>query len=189
VAVQTAREFLRQTLVAVAARAERKVLPKIPSAALRRSLTSRIEETLEGMLAVLSIPHYWAIYLHDGRGPIEKGPTDGFLVFFKNPEEDPRIAGGYPVRASDIRRLTKAQWQEGLRRNRDHLRNGGDIFDVPMIVVKRVGPAQGAFWFTQGMAGFDIEAGAIISARFDAYIQDIIAEPGMTERSTATGIL
>jgi hypothetical protein len=187
VAALSAREFLRRALLAVAARAESRVRPQIPSATLQRALNTRLEETLDGMVALVGVPHYWAVYLHDGRAGF--GKSHGFLVFFKNPAEDPRIQGGYPERASQIRRLSPAEWRRGLERNRQHLAAGGDPFDAPMIVVRRVGPAQGAHWFTRGMAGFIEEAGQELATAFDAHIQGIVDESGMTERSVATGLL
>jgi hypothetical protein len=177
------RQFLREALLAVARRARRHVTPKIPSRTLRAALQVSIEETVGVMFARLHLPHYWAIYAHDGRGPISK--QRGFLVFFRNPDDDPRLAAGYPERAAAIRHLTREQWRAGLERNRRHIAAGGDPFDAPMIVVRRVGPAQGAFFFTRGMAGFlESEASPEIRERFDRFIQQVI-DDGLHEKKTA----
>ncbi len=90
--------------------------------------------------AVVGVPHYWAIYYHDGRGPINAKPGK-FLVYFKDPANDPRIARGYPERAADIIRLTKAQFYNSLR--------AGEL-----IVTKHVGPSTPHPFFTRGMDGF-----------------------------------
>ena len=75
-------------------------LPMIPSAQLRAGLITIEEAKGRGKLHV---PHYWALYIHDGRGPAPGGGAgDKILVWFKDPANDPRYPGGiYPVRLSD----------------------------------------------------------------------------------------
>ena len=93
------------------------------SRTLRQAL--KIERTDTGF--VLSVPHYWAAFFHDGRGTVNARPGHK-LVFYKNPAEDPRIAGGYPVRLSDVRKLTRAEFYRDLRAGK-------------LIVTERVGPS------------------------------------------------
>jgi hypothetical protein len=95
-------------------------------------------------LVRLHIAHYWAIYLHDGRGSM--GPKKAkFLVYFNNPHEDPRLPGArYPRRAAQVRRLTKQQFYFWLEQNRLARERGTR---PPMIIVKRVGPAKGKHFF------------------------------------------
>lgn len=76
---------------------------------------------------VLNVPHYWAVFYHDGRGPVVAAPGKK-LVYYKNPADDPRIAGGYPVRLSQVRRLSKAEFYRDLRAGK-------------LVVVDSVGPA------------------------------------------------
>lgn len=76
----------------------------------------------------LGVPHYWAVYIHQGYGPFltrweaGKDPLPGqtrrpkWLVWFDNPADDPRLMTGYPVRETDIVRLTKEQWRAVVRR-------------------------------------------------------------------------
>ena len=181
---RTAREFLREVLERVAQRAESRARPQIPSATLRRALNTSIEDAVEGMVAKLQIPHYWAVYVHDGRSQITK--STGFLVFFRDISDDPRVSGGFPVRASEIRRLTRDQFRAGLEANRQHLANGGDPFTAPMIVVRQVGPTRGAEFFTKGMASFlEQEAAPLIAAEFDQYVQSLV-DDGLHERATAS---
>src|SRR5690349_17805389 len=62
--------------------------------------------------SLLFIPHYWAIYVHDDRGsfgpgsPATRPPKALFLVWFRNPNNDPRLAAGLQVmRRNNVRRL------------------------------------------------------------------------------------
>lgn len=179
----TPEEMLLRAARETALAAARRARPLIPSRTLRAAL--RIDEEIDGttVRAILSVPHYWALYLHDGRGPIQAKPG-GFLVFFRDIRDDPRVSNGFPVRMSDIVRLTKEQFREGLRRNRQHLAAGGSPLEVPMIVVRRVGPAAGVAFFSEGLAGFvDSEGGTIISGEFDRWIQSIV-DDGLHETST-----
>jgi hypothetical protein len=77
----------------------------------------------------LSVPHYWAQWFHDGRGPIH-ARAGHKLVYYKNPAEDPRIQGGHPVRLSQVRKLTRAEFYRDLSAGR-------------LIVTDSVGPADG----------------------------------------------
>lgn len=92
------------------------------SKTLRQAL--RVLKTDDGF--VLNVPHYWAQWFHDGRGPVTARPGKK-LVFYKNPADDPRIQGGYPVRLSDVRRLTKTEFYRDLKAGK-------------LIVAERVGP-------------------------------------------------
>lgn len=96
-------ELTRKVVEAVRERVRR----TIESSTLRRSLDSKIVVNESGEIgAEIFVPQYWAVYYHDGRGPVR--PTNGkFIVYFQDIEDDPRVAGGrdYPVRESQIRRL------------------------------------------------------------------------------------
>lgn len=124
-----------------------RVSPKIPS----RQLTAALEAIeLSNSAGVLHIPHYWAAYVHDGRPPVTP-QTATFLVWFRNPHNDPRYKGGkYPVYKSDIRRLTEAEFKKWVLVNRGiiqrykkatgkkHLTSDDyRDMDLPMIVCKR----------------------------------------------------
>lgn len=124
--------------------------------------------------ARLFIPHYWAVYIHDGRGPI---PPDGnrLLVYFANPKDDPRIQGGYPERVSQIRKLSRTEFHAGLAENAEHKRLGLSPF---MFVLKSVGPAAGTPFFTSGMVGLVGEVTPQVAAQFDTFIQGIVDEIG-----------
>lgn len=105
--------------------------PKIKSNQLRRALTLDIFPALR--LARLEIPHYWAVYVHDGRGPFGARRAR-FLVWFRNPNNDPRLSGGLqPERYSQVRRLTKQQFQFWLNENRRAFDRG----TIPPMIVLR----------------------------------------------------
>lgn len=115
----------------------------IGSRTLREAV--RLIVDAQGGRAELYIPHYWALYYHDGRkgfGPI----TASKLVFFDDPRDDPRLEGGYPERDFDIRTLTRDEYEEGLRQNAERRANGEGPF---MFVVDSVGPAAAHPFFDQ----------------------------------------
>jgi len=118
---------------------------QIQSETLKDSLFIELRPSTDQV--VVGVPHYWAVYYHDGRGPIRAKPGK-WLVYFKDPSEDPRIQRGYPERAADIVRLTREQFYEAL--NRDQL-----------IVTKSVGPAEGHPFFTRGMSSLSGEVGPV----------------------------
>ena len=93
-----------------------KALPFIPSEQLQAALYS---QELSDSRGLIRVPHYWARFIHDGRGPSPGASGTGkILVWFRNPKDDPRLPGGkYPVRRSDIRRLTRGQFRKWSRIN------------------------------------------------------------------------
>ena len=90
--------------------------------------------------ADLFIPHYWAIWYHDGRGRVS--PVNARkLVFFDNKNNDPRIPGGrLPVTEAQVRRLTRNQYREGLRINQERARLGLRPFMFVVDSVRRSRP-------------------------------------------------
>lgn len=57
----------------------------------------------------IGVPHYWAVYYHDGNTrPRRSSRKGGFLVWYKNPKDDPRHNGRYPKRKSQLRSLIQA---------------------------------------------------------------------------------
>lgn len=133
--------FLQRLATELARAGRDYVRPFIPSQTLRSSLQVVQGESFNK--SSIFIPHYWAVYLHDGRGAF--GPRKKrVLVYFRNPANDPRIRGGYPVRAVENRRLTEGEWNYWLRQNRIALALG---VPPPMIIKKFVGPQRGSFFF------------------------------------------
>jgi len=131
--------------------------------------------------AEIFIPHYWAEFYHDGHGSF--GPTDArVLVFFADPDDDPRIDSGYPVRASELRRLTRDEYLEGLDRNLENKEAGLEPF---MFVLPSVGPSAGEPFFDDLSRGAAQRLDPIALGELDAYVQEVIDEEG-TEEKTAT---
>jgi hypothetical protein len=77
----------------------------IPSRTLRQAVTASYRKTPHGHQMSVNIPHYWAIYYHDGSGPITM-PKGKYMVWYRDPKDDPRYRGGYPVTRSQVRPLT-----------------------------------------------------------------------------------
>ena len=145
--------FLKRLAKELAQQAVSFVRPSIPSKTLRTALRAQVFSPGHSSAY---IPHYWALYVHDGRGPF--GPYRAkFLVWFRDPRNDPRLDNGHQVeRFSQVKRLTKEQFAFWLDQNRI-AREAGQ--PVPMIVTKFVKTPQQASKFFEnepggGMAGF-----------------------------------
>ncbi len=136
--MRSSLEFRIDLVREIAEQVKRRARSLIESRTLKRALDSRIVTngtTYVG--AEVFIPHYWAVYYHDGRGPVR--PVNGkFLVYFARIEDDPRVAGGrdYPQRASQIRRLRldPAEFRRLVKEGK-------------LIVKRSVGPVQGKRFF------------------------------------------
>jgi hypothetical protein len=133
--------------------------------------------------AELYIPHYWALYYHDGRkgfGPILASK----LVFFDDPRDDPRLAGGYPERDFDIRTLTRDEYEAGLEENRRRRESGLGPF---MFVVDSVGPAAAHPFFDQLSNNAASRADFPVGRAVDDWVQQMVDEdPAVRpERGTA----
>lgn len=141
--------------------AQKQARSKIKSETLRHELFVKLfPQTNE---VVVGVPHYWAIYYHDGRGPVRAKPGH-FLVYFKDPADDPRIKAGYPVRASDIIHLTRDQFLEALAQNK-------------LIVTRSVGPAAPHPFFTDGMKSFPEKAHGPAKRFMSDILSDYIGRP------------
>lgn len=157
----TARDdaFTRRLVTRFGRLAIRKARPGIPSRALRRALNLFV---VNDRVARMQIPHFWALYVHDGRGPF--GPRRAkFLVWFRNPKRDPRLApsGVTPVRARNIKRLSREEFVRGLQENAEARDRG---LPPPMIITRRVKtPSQARKFFDNrvGMRGFVQEANQV----------------------------
>ena len=116
----------------------------------------------------LTIPHFWAVYINDGRRAVNR--SNGYLVWFRNPKDDPRLFNGNtPQRLAQTRKLSKAEWEKWTGINRvkinEYRRRTGkrnltstDYQDMklPMIVARR-SPGDGRR--VEGEKFFDNEAG------------------------------
>ena len=135
--------------------------------ALRDNMQIRLEKNQGNSVDTLvHLPFYWAIYYHDGRNSIAKGT---FMVFFRNPDEDPRIDGGsrnYPVRVTDIRPLTLTP-----ERFRALARSGR------IIITKRVGPTRAhPFFEAAGFRGLQKEVTPFAILEIERCIEELLTE-------------
>lgn len=129
----------------------------VESQTLQRSMHVELTEN-EGH-AIITVPQYWAVYYHDGRGPVR--PINGkFLVWFQNIEDDPRVATGYPTRASEIRPLALSP--EEFR----ELAESGK-----MIVRRSAGPAAGKPFFTRLEGRAQALVTAELKREFSRYVK------------------
>ena len=168
-------ELIDRVLGRLVRRALRLVRGKIPSATLR----SMLQGVVANGRGILFLPHYWAVYVHDGRGRITPKRAK-WLVWFPDIKNDPRVAGGsdYPVRMSQIKRLTRAQWVAGLAENRRRRAAGLEPF---MVVSKASGPARGVPFFEQ--LRLEPEVADIVEPEVDRFMVALADE--LTESSTA----
>lgn len=109
----------------------------------------------------IGVPHYWAVYYHDGRRAARSTRENGFLVWYKNPSDDPRHGGNFPVRASQLRSLR----QSGISLER--LR--ADI-EAGRAVIARTSPRSGRSvagkpFFIEGLRGFFQSGGSRFAER------------------------
>lgn len=145
--------------------------PTIPSKTLRRALhfTTSVPVGFSSGTwprAELRIPHYWSVIAHEGRGPVR--PVQArVLVWFANPKNDPRNRDGYPVRLEDRRRLTAAEYEQGLWMNRLRAMQGLPPY---MIVTSVSGPARGVPWFSINAEGFVGLVRPILEAEFREFV-------------------
>lgn len=155
-------ELHREILTKLGEAAHRLARRSIRSATLRNALQFEHTGTETGRLY---IPHYWAIYQHDGRGRVSP-VTKRWLVYYRDPADDPRLRGGYPVDLRDVRRLTAEQFKAGLAENQQRFKaNPAGGRQQFMVVRPAVGPTAASAsypFFEDGMSTFPAEAREII---------------------------
>lgn len=152
-------KFLREMLARIGALGIDYATPKIPSRALRADLHVNIQDDTHGELA---IDYFWARFVHDGRRPFSM-PPGSYLVWFRNPQEDPRLDQGVTPRTRDkLRHLTAAQFAEGLQRNKEAVKAG---LPPPMVVRREI------FKATPARPFFSNEAGGGMNG-FAAHVQN-----------------
>lgn len=149
----------------------------VKSNTLKAALRIRQSSDPLAASAFVGVPHYWAVYYHDGRGSVRAKGL--YLVWFRDKASDPRLAGGYPVKRSQIRHLTPDQFQEGLEKNREAKAAGEPAV---MIYVPSVGPADGRPFLRDGLVGVVDDAHNISKAAFAEYVLSVIPK----EKATAT---
>lgn len=156
-----------------------KARPRIPSRTLRRALISiRITDQQIKM----HITHYWAHWVHEGRGPIRPG-TGRFLAWYRNPRDDPRLSafgGQTPPRASQLVGLKQAINAAQFRRDAD----AGKI-----VFVERADKVTGVPFFSNdaggGMRGFVDQANTFADPLVRAHILKRIGKENLKDKQIA----
>jgi hypothetical protein len=166
-------KIVRKVLEAIGPKELERVRVTIGSSTLRNALRLIIVES--EARANLFIPHYWAVFYHDGHGTILPRKARK-LVFFDDPNDDPRLnSGESPERAADLRRLTEEQYREGLRRNRDRAARGERPF---MYVVDSLGPRKPTPFFEQFRRGAAARSADTIRNAFqEELLRQIFEDP------------
>lgn len=154
--------------------AYRRALPNVRDASQTLAEAMRIEIDSPSA-ASLYIPHYWAVYVNDGRGPVFP-IIARFLIWFRDPANDPRLKGGYPERAADIRHMTKSEFRFWAAKNAE-----AGPGNEPMIVARvsrAVKPGKHFFDNFAGMAFLYLEInrelGPLVQADILASLDDIL---------------
>lgn len=93
-------ELMRDEIAAAA--------PEGPFGRLKKSFRYVVLPTKPVRVVVYSI-YYWAIFVNDGRRAIHGKQ----MLFYRDPEDDPRIQDDYPRAGRLRRRLTKEEVREG----------------------------------------------------------------------------
>lgn len=139
--------------------------------------------------AFLSIPNYWAIFVHDGHQPFGPIPPKQFLVWFPNPGDDPRLRPNAPIRAVSRRSLrdvwTQDQWKSAMRENYRRKKLGMR----PFMVFSRIASGRpGVRFFEDAMAPFEDRAIAEIQQQTVDFVTSfVVSEQGRKPpRATAT---
>lgn len=172
VQVRSASNTIRRMLMAMAravrwrARINLRAMAQDPrkAQALREDLAIQIVSIEAGKgTAAVRTDYYWAVYYHDGRGPVRARPGK-FLVYYV-PEArdlDPRTGGAsfrYPRRSADIRKLNLSK-DEFFS-----LLHAGLI-----VMTKRVGPAEAHPFFKVGMQALNRRYGQQVSRLMGEYV-------------------
>ena len=168
-------QFRRTALRELAFAARRRARPNVTSRTLQKAMRVDIFETS----AFVRIPHYWAIYLHDGTKALLRAPTSrgkSVYVWFRRRRDDPRLAQGFPVRAKDARSLTREEYLKGLIENAKRRKQGRPPHMYVFKVVKASHPKPGARWFSNrhGMAGFPEEGSKLLLKRFGDLVKSLL---------------
>ncbi len=164
-----AKDVMRSVLRAIGERELAEARRRVPSATLKAAMRLIVEES-EARARVF-VPHYWAIYLHDGHSGINPVSARK-LVFFDNPHDDPRRRGARkPERFAQERRLTKREYELGLQINRERAARGQRPY---MYVVDSTQAVGGKPWFDRMASGAAHRVDSVARDAFDREMQKLI---------------
>jgi hypothetical protein len=159
----------------------RRAKPNIPSRTLRRAcIYVPLDTTLSSSRGRIYIPHYWARFVHDGRGPVSP-KTKKVLIWYRNPSQDPRLKGSKgrsPERFSSRPRLniSKAELRKGIKSGKIIAR----LYAGPMTGRPFFGNQPG-----EGMYGFKAEVSQIAREEISRIMREFTKEPNARERQVS----
>lgn len=119
----------------------------------------------------LHIPHFWAVYVDQGtRRAIRPIPPKRWLVWFPNPEDDPRL-DPYPIRREDVKSLldvwTDEEWTAAKRVNRERARAGL----LPIFYFSKFEPARrGKHFFGRGMKPWEDRVDRLVVVELEKFV-------------------
>ena len=178
---------------------ETKAKARVRSKQLRRGMYIR-ENTEDPRKQAIVIPHFWATYIHDGRGCVTP-QNSPILIWFRDRKKDPRLFNGNtPESLSQTRTMTRAQFKYWTGINRGIIRaykgrTGKKVLTqaeleslkLPMIVATK-SPRSGSFvpgqfFFANepggGMHGFKDEADAEVDRTIGVHVRATLKQAGI----------
>lgn len=70
-----------------------------------RSMKRTVQAESSAIRVVLSVPYFWAKYLHKGRRAIVAN-----IIYFDPLRLDPRLIGGYPISKNQVKHLSASEF-------------------------------------------------------------------------------
>lgn len=170
------RKFLDDLGTRLGRAAAKKVRPRVREASRTLARAIQVQRTSLRKTHVY-IPHYWSLMVHDGRRPFRK---QRFMVWFRNPRNDPRLPGGKtPQRVSQLRHMSREEFEFWQEQNRKADPTGLNPRARPMVVTKVIRkptPPDRFFANDDGMLGFQQEAADIIKNEFSLHVLRTVQE-------------
>jgi hypothetical protein len=194
---------MNETMNALLLRAFVKATPEVAKAGKRGTLVQSMERIVHDpwkgqfVEGSLNIPYDWAIFVHQGRTRVPYRKDRGVYVFWRNPNDDPRLksTGGItPARRSQVKQLTPAQFRQAVKTRNDWVAAGNPPETSPVIITKVIRkPTPAKPFFSNrgkgGMVGFPEEGAKVIRQRFDPFVKQTIVGLGLTGSDEANAVL
>lgn len=160
--------FLSLSAEEIAKLAKQRAEPSVRRSSKTLANAMRVRIGPKAGHANVYIPHYFAVYVHDGVSAPRSPPAPRrAYVWFANPKDDPRLSGGVtPERFAQIKRplnIPKADFRELIEQGR-------------LIVRKTITkPTEGNPFFSNegGMRGFAESIGPMMQERFSQYVTQV----------------
>ncbi len=146
------------------------------SKTLKKFMYHRIEVEREtNASGVVRVPHYWAKFYHDGRDAV----VGKLMVWFKDPNEDPRIKNGYPIYRANVKSLADLISPAKFR----ELRKSGAIYVKRAVGPSKKKPQNPFFSNTGGMSGLGSEVAQIGKEETYKYVEEQLRSRNLKNRT------